>query len=276
VEEIKDPKRMQEIADSLRKKGLIGFVPTMGALHKGHLSLIEKAREENDFVVVSIFVNPLQFGRGEDYDRYQRSYKDDYALCKSCGVDYLFYPDVERLYPKKTKTFVRMPSLENVLCGKKRKGHFRGVLTVVAKLFNIVKPHNAYFGEKDFQQAVMIKNMVYDLNFDIGIKTLPTIREKDGLAISSRNSYLAPIERKKAPIIYRTLKEGKKLIEGGKDPSYVIDKMKKMIEKKGFLIEYIEIVDQETLKKFKKEKSLIAVSVHMGKTRLIDNIKLMG
>lgn len=257
---------MQEIADNLRKKGSIGFVPTMGALHKGHLSLIEKARKENDFLILSIFVNPLQFAPNEDYERYPRPYEKDYKLAKRKGVDYLFYPDVSSLYPQEQEVFVKMPNFEGILCGRKRQMHFQGVLTIVAKLFNITKPHNAYFGQKDYQQAIMIKRMVEDLNFDINIKICSTMREDDGLAISSRNIYLSKEEREKAGVLYQALTKGASLLKKGENPKPL---MKEMIEKQGIKIEYIEILDKETLK---EGKTLIALAVTMGKTRLIDNI----
>ncbi|MEW6680777.1 MAG: pantoate--beta-alanine ligase [bacterium] len=269
MKEIKIPKEMQEVCDDLRQKGKIGFVPTMGALHKGHLSLIEKAKKENDFLVLSIFVNPLQFGPQEDYKRYPRPYQKDFKLAGDLGVDYLFHPRLKDLYPKKQETFVRIPDFEGLLCGKNRPTHFQGVLTVVAKLFNIVKPHRAYFGQKDFQQAIIIKKMVAELNFDIEIKTLPIIREKDGLALSSRNAYLTKEERKKAPILYQSLIEGKRLLESKRPTKEVLSVMKGMIEKKGFEIDYIEILDKNTLK---KGKTLIALACKIGKTRLIDNI----
>jgi len=266
---IKKPNKMQEISDNLHKKGKIGFVPTMGALHKGHLSLIEKAREENDFLILSIFVNPLQFGPSEDYERYPRPYKEDVKLAKGGGVDYLFYPSVSDLYPEKQETFVKMPEFEGILCGRNRPTHFQGVLTVVAKLFNITKPHNAYFGQKDYQQAIMIRKMTKDLNFDVNIKILPIIREGDGLAMSSRNIYLSKEERGKASVLYQSLLKGKRLLEKGGDREEIISLMKGMIEREGFEIDYIEILDKETLK---EGKTLIALAARIGKTRLIDNI----
>lgn len=271
MEVIKNPKEMQEIADSLRKKGLIGFVPTMGALHKGHLSLLEKAREENDYVILSIFVNPLQFGLNEDYEKYPRLYEQDYKLAKEIGTDYLFHPEVDDIYPQKQETFVKIPYLEGILCGKSRPLHFQGVLTIVAKLFNIIKPHNAYFGQKDFQQAIMIKKMTKGLNFDINVQILPTIRENDGLAMSSRNAYLTTAEREKATILYQSLLKGCEMLKEKKPPSYIISQMAKMIEKQGFEIDYIEIIDTETLEKEIQNKTLIAIAASIGNTRLIDN-----
>lgn len=269
MKEIRDPKKMQKIADALRRKGLIGFVPTMGGLHKGHLSLLEDARKENDFLLLSIFVNPLQFAPSEDYEAYPRQYKEDCRLAKEYKVDYLFSPSVSSLYPEEQEVFVKMPNFEGILCGRTRPSHFQGVLTIVAKLFNITKPHNAYFGQKDYQQAIMIKKMVAHLNFDIDIKILPTIRTDSGLALSSRNSYLSKEETKKASIIYQSLLKGAKLIKEGEREEDVIPLMKNMIENEGLKVEYIEILDKETLK---KGKTLIAIACKIGKTRLIDNI----
>lgn len=257
------------MAEILRSKGSIGFVPTMGALHNGHLSLIKEARRENNYVIISIFVNPLQFGLNEDYERYPRTYENDYKLAEKEGVDYIFHPDVEDLYPEKQEAFVKMPDYEGILCGKKRPTHFQGVLTVVAKLFNIVKPNRAYFGQKDYQQAIIIKKMSKDLNFEIEIKILPTIREGDGLAMSSRNAYLSKDERKKAPILYQSLIKGGMLLESGKPIKDVIFIMKEMVEGEGFNVDYIEILDKDTLK---EGKTLIAIAAKIGTTRLIDNI----
>ena len=278
---IKSPQKLQNLVSSYKKKNKkIGFVPTMGALHKGHLSLIKKARKETDIVVVSIFVNPTQFGPNEDFKSYPRTFKEDIKLCKEYNVDIIFYPSVNTLYPDNYLTYVSVEKLSNFLCGKFRPGHFKGVATIVAKLFNIVSPDIAYFGLKDYQQYIIIKKMVRDLNFNIKIKGCPTIREKDGLALSSRNKYLSPEERKEATLLSKSLFTIKKLIQEKKIKS--VDKVKNkildillsgnIIQKKD--IDYIEIVDAESLeeKKDLKGKFVIALAVRIGKARLIDNI----
>ncbi len=278
---IKSPQKLQNLVYSYKKRNKkIGFVPTMGALHKGHLSLIKKARKETDIVVVSIFVNPTQFGPNEDFKSYPRTFKEDIKLCKEYNVDIIFYPSVNTLYPDNYLTYVSVEKLSNFLCGKFRPGHFKGVATIVAKLFNIVSPDIAYFGLKDYQQYIIIKKMVRDLNFNIKIKGCPTIREKDGLALSSRNKYLSPEERNEAILLSKSLFTVKKLIQEKKLKS--VDKVKNkildillsgnIIQKKD--IDYIEIVDAETLeeKKDLKGKFVIALAVHIGKARLIDNI----
>ena len=205
---------MQKLCGRLKAEGRkIGFVPTMGALHEGHLALIRKARKENDTLVVSIFVNPAQFGPKEDFKRYPRSLTRDSLLCKKCGVDIIFSPAVSSIYPKGYRTYVRVEGLSEVLCGAFRKGHFRGVATVVAKLFNIVQPDRAYFGQKDAQQCVIIKKMCRDLNMPLDIKVLPTVRGPGGLALSSRNAYLSPEERKDALVLFQALSKAKELIK---------------------------------------------------------------
>ncbi|MCM8787097.1 MAG: pantoate--beta-alanine ligase [Candidatus Omnitrophica bacterium] len=258
------------------KKKIVGFVPTMGALHKGHLSLVKTAKKDCDFVVVSIFVNPTQFGPKEDYKKYPRTFKKDKKLLEREGVDLVFYPTVKTMYPKDFSTYVQEVFLSNVLCGDSRPGHFKGVCTVVSKLFNIVKPDIAYFGQKDYQQAQIIKRMVADLNFGIKVKVLPIIREPDGLAFSSRNMYLDKIERKQATILFKALTLAKQLIKGGiKDSNIIIKKMKKLILSQDFAkIDYIKIVDPKTLRDVEKieKKVVVALAVFIGKTRLIDNI----
>ena len=261
----------------MRREGkTIGFVPTMGYLHEGHLSLIRKARKENDYVVISIFVNPAQFGPREDFTKYPRNFLRDKKLARSCGVDSIFYPSAKAMYPQGYKTSVLVEDLSNVLCGARRPGHFRGVTTVVLKLFNIVGPDAAYFGRKDAQQAIIIKKMVEDLNLPVKIKVLPIVREKDGLAMSSRNTYLSKQERENATILYNSLQTAVGMIKSGdKDPRKITAAVRKMIKaKRGARIDYIKIVDFDTLKEVKKIKarSLIAVAVFIGKTRLIDNI----
>lgn len=274
MEAIKDPSVMQDRADRIRRVKKIGFIPTMGGLHKGHISLIESAKKEADFVIVSIFVNPLQFGPAEDYKSYPRPYDEDRKILEDLGVDLLFSPSRIDLYPKPQTTFINIPELEGLLCGKSRQGHFKAVLTVVAKLFNITKPHYAYFGQKDYQQALMVKVMVAELNLDVKIRILKTIREEDGLAISSRNLYLSEDERKRATVLYLSLKEAEALLKKGEKPSDIIERAKIMIEKEGLILDYFEIIDPQTLKPLKKveEKMLIAVAAKIGKTRLIDNL----
>ncbi len=278
---VRKPEEMQRLADQWRRQGkVIGFVPTMGALHEGHLSLVRIARERADVVVVSIFVNPTQFGPGEDYQRYPRDLEGDLAKCEAEGVDAVFAPEVEDMYPEGFSTFVEVQGLTEELCGKFRPGHFRGVTTVVTKLFNIVKPHFAVFGLKDAQQFFVIKRMVRDLNFDIEIVPGQTVREPDGLAMSSRNAYLTPEERRQAPALYRALLLAKDLIlkEGVKDPEQVKKAMRDLIEREAPLgkIQYIEIVDTENLKPVKEIKGevLIALAAFFGKARLIDNVIL--
>lgn len=271
-------KEVKEIISQYRRKkgGIIGFVPTMGALHLGHLSLVRRARVETDFVVVSIFVNPLQFGPHEDYRQYPRDFKSDEVLLKREGVDLIFYPTPRIMYPSSFSTYVEETSLSKVLCGKSRPTHFRGVTTVVAKLFNLIGPDISYFGQKDYQQAQIIKRMVQDLNFSLKIKVLPIVREPDGLAMSSRNAYLNPEERKDAPVLFEALKLCKKLIlEGERDAGKLKKKMKKFISlRKTARVDYVEIVEAENLKRMKRLKGrvLIGLAVFINKTRLIDNM----
>lgn len=264
------------IREARKKRKVIGFVPTMGALHEGHFSLIRAARKECDFVVVSIFVNPIQFGPTEDFKKYPRNFKKDKRLLKLEKVDLIFYPRVKDMYPKDFSTFVEEQFLSKPLCGKSRPGHFKGVCTVVAKLFNIVEPDVAYFGQKDYQQAQIIKRMVEDLNFPIKIKVLPIIRERDGLAMSSRNSYLSFKERKDATILLAALRLARTLINKGERSSRNLRKeiIQIIKSKKSAKIDYVEIVDAHTLRRLTriKGKVLVALAVYIGKTRLIDNI----
>ena len=270
-------KQMQEISGKLRVCGKgIGFVPTMGALHAGHLSLIAQARRDCDFVVVSIFINPLQFGPQEDFKNYPRVFKQDAAICRKAGVDCLFYPGFLEMYPQEYKTYVIVEGLSDKLCGKFRPGHFRGVATVVAKLFNIVSPSIAYFGQKDAQQAVIIRKMATDLNLPVRIKVMPTLREQDGLAMSSRNRYLTPEQRQDALSLSLSLKLARALvISGVKDSSKVIIAIRQLLgSKQKVKIEYVSIVNVDTLEPLKKifGKCLICLAARVGKTRLIDNI----
>lgn len=274
LETIRD---IQDYVAGCRKKGFtIGFVPTMGAFHEGHLSLMRQARRDNKAVIVSIFVNPLQFSAGEDYDRYPRRLEQDARLAESEGVDVLFIPSVAEMYPKGFDTHVDQTDLPSKLCGPFRPGHFRGVLTVVTKLLNIVKPDRAYFGQKDYQQFLIIRRAVIDLNLDVEVRLLPTVREEDGLAMSSRNVYLGPKQRKDATCLYRALRRAEELVAAGESSAArVAAEMKRLIHRvKGTRIDYVAIVNSETLEPVKeiKGKTLIALAVRIGKARLIDNI----
>ena len=265
------------IDEQKQKASSIGFVPTMGFLHEGHLSLIKKAKAENDFVVASIFVNPLQFGIGEDYEEYPRDLERDAVLADSAGCDLIFSPAVNEMYPPGYATFIQVEGLTEGLCGASRPGHFNGVTTVVAKLFNLVRPDRAYFGQKDAQQAFVLIKMVEDLNMNLKIIVLPTVREPDGLAMSSRNKYLTAKQRKEAAVIYRGLKESKELINKGEKSTRVIkEHISRLVTQTGHAKEdYVEIVDCGELKPvstIKKGRYLIAVAFRFGKTRLIDNI----
>jgi len=268
---------MQQLSDELRCQGKkIGFVPTMGYLHEGHLSLLREAKKRCDVLVMSIFVNPTQFGPNEDFAQYPRNFERDSRLAEKEGCDVIFSPDTEEMYPENYLTSVEVEEITNILCGASRPGHFRGVTTVVAKLFNAVKPHVAVFGQKDAQQAVVIKRMTRDLNFDIDIIIAPIVREHDGLAMSSRNTYLSPEEREQALVLNRSLKMAEELIlSGERDAETVKQKMKDMInEQPDAKIDYVEILHPETLEFQSKIKSdvLIALAVKIGKTRLIDNL----
>lgn len=267
----------KEIRQIKRKGLLIGFVPTMGALHEGHLSLMRQAQQETDIVIISIFVNPLQFGPKEDFKSYPRNLKSDARLARTAGVDIIFAPTVKEMYQSHFDTFVDMSQLTNKLCGKSRPGHFRGVMTVVTKLFNIVEPDIAYFGQKDYQQALIIKEMVRDLNMNLKIKILPTVREPDGLAMSSRNQYLTDSQHINANRLYQALLKARQLILDGENNCGKIHKTMVSIIRSipQSKIDYIEIVDPETLEGLKKIKQLpilIALAVYLDKTRLIDNI----
>lgn len=253
----------------------IGFVPTMGFLHEGHKSLIDKARKENDKVIVSIFVNPTQFGVGEDLDAYPRDLERDLELCRNADVDMVFVPQTAEIYFKDTTTKISMETLSEELCGKSRPVHFGGVCTVVAKLFNIVNPTRAYFGEKDAQQLAIIKRMVRDLNFDVEIIGCPIIREQDGLAKSSRNTYLSEEERKAAIILHKSLEIAKTIIENGeRNVSIIIENIERVIKSEKLAkIDYIEVVDSKSIQKIEviEEDILVAIAIYIGKTRLIDN-----
>jgi pantoate--beta-alanine ligase len=253
----------------------IGFVPTMGYLHDGHLSLIKTAKQHMDMAVVSIFVNPIQFSPKEDLDKYPRDLKRDEEMARLAGADVLFHPSADEMYPKGYSTYVNVEGLTNTLCGASRPGHFKGVATVVTKLFGIVKPDIAYFGQKDAQQAAVIKKMAEDLNMDVEIKVLQTIREKDGLAMSSRNIYLSPAERKDALCLNRALSKAEEVVRSGERDARKIVKMMEDIvkEKPTARIDYIEAVDAKTMEPVSaiSGETLIALAVFIGKTRLIDN-----
>ena len=268
-------KEVREQVKEWKKQGLsVGFVPTMGYLHEGHKSLMDAARKGNDKVVVSIFVNPMQFGPTEDLATYPRDLDHDAALCESAGVDLIFHPEPEEMYEKDFCSFVDMTGLTEGLCGKTRPIHFRGVCTVVNKLFNIVTPDHAYFGQKDGQQLAVIKRMVRDLNMDIEIVGCPIVREEDGLAKSSRNTYLSHEERKAALILSKTVALGKELAKTEKDANKVVEAMKKNIETEPLAkIDYVEAVDALSMAPVEKLEGtcMLAMAVYIGKTRLIDN-----
>lgn len=271
-------KEMQKVADELRREGkIIGVVPTMGYLHEGHLSLIRIAKRRSDVVITTIFVNPLQFAPHEDYDRYPRDFERDVKLAQSAGCDIIFHPSVEEMYPGNFLSYVEVEKLSKVLEGEFRPTHFRGVTTVVAKLFNITKPHIAVFGQKDAQQALIIRQMVKDLNFDIDIIVAPIVREPDGLAMSSRNVYLSETERKEATVLYESLKLAENLVaQGERNSKVIISKMEELIKSKpSAKIDYIAIVKPDTLEKVENlnegNEYLIALAVRIGTTRLIDN-----
>ena len=263
------------VAEQKIKGRTIALVPTMGYLHKGHLSLVENAKQSGRFVVVSIFVNPLQFGPNEDYGRYPRDLERDVELLEEAGVDLVFQPDVEEMYPTPVVSFVEVGQLDQVLCGANRPGHFRGVATVVSKLFHIVQPDLAFFGQKDYQQFLIIRRMVQDLNFPVEVRAVPIVREEDGLALSSRNVFLSATQRQEALALSRSLKKAGERIRGGERSAREIEEfMRGMIstESQG-QIDYIEVRDAEDLAGVTEinRPVLIALAVKFGSTRLIDN-----
>lgn len=278
IEEIK-----KNIREWKKENTKIGLVPTMGALHKGHASLIETAKKTCDKVVVSVFVNPIQFGPNEDFDKYPRTIENDLELCKKLGVDIVFAPTPKEMYGENTKlsntelTFVCPPyNLVDCLCGKARPGHFDGVATVVLKLFNIVKPDYAFFGQKDAQQLFILKKMVKDLNIDLTIVPCPIMRETDGLALSSRNTYLSKNERENALTISKALKEIEKLYNSGTVDTNILFDAGFSILNPNIELEYLEFRDFETFEKIHtaRKNTLVAIAAKSGKTRLIDNIIL--
>lgn len=267
---------MQETSNRLRAMGhTIGFVPTMGYLHEGHLKLVEVAKEHASVVVVSIFVNPTQFGPKEDYNRYPRDPEGDLRKLSELKVDYVFMPEAQEMYPEGFQTVVSVKELTRGLCGASRPGHFDGVATVVTKLFNIVKPHFAVFGQKDYQQLTVISRMVKDLNMDIMIIGVPTVREPDGLAMSSRNSYLTSEERKSALCLYKSIQKAQEMVLGGeRDAERIKEEIKRFILSFPFTkVDYVTIVHPYTLEELKRieQESLLALAVFVGNTRLIDN-----
>jgi pantoate--beta-alanine ligase len=274
VNHIKD---IRALCAQKRQEGLsVGLVPTMGYLHAGHAALIRKAVCTCDFVVVSVFVNPVQFGPGEDFEAYPRNQARDEALCAEEGVGAVFAPSAEEMYGKNHSVFVDEDTLSRGLCGAHRPGHFRGVLTVVAKLFNIVGPDRAFFGRKDIQQLRLIEKMVEDLNFGIRIVPVSIVREEDGLALSSRNAYLAAEERAQAPVVHESLELAQQMLsEGERRVGRIKPEMERMIRaREGTRLEYIEFVDYETLEQVEiiAGKTIIACAVVIGGTRLIDNV----
>jgi pantoate--beta-alanine ligase len=270
-------KEMQHLSNQLRLEGKrIGLVPTMGFLHEGHLSLVREIKKQCDVTAMSIFVNPTQFGPNEDFQDYPRDFERDKKLAEQVGCDIIFCPSAEELYSGNYLTYVAVEKISSILCGVSRPIHFRGVTTIVVKLFNIVKPQVAIFGQKDAQQVIIIKKMVSDLNFDIEIIVAPIVRESDGLAKSSRNTYLSPDMRQQATVLYQSLKAAEqKILAGETKADEIVALIKnKIIEKPDAQIDYVEIVDPETLEfQFDIQSSvLIALAVNFGKTRLIDNI----
>ena len=276
MEVIATVKEMQQRSNQLRQEGkTIAFVPTMGYLHEGHLALMREGKDRGDVLAISIFVNPTQFGPGEDYERYPRDMQRDLKLAEKVGVNIVFTPSAQEMYPDGSQTYVEVEGVTQNLCGISRPGHFRGVTTVVAKLFNIVKPHLALFGQKDYQQLITIKRMVEDLNIDTEVIGIPTVRERDGLAMSSRNAYLSPKKRKEAAGLYRALRMGEELFrQGARDAAAILTTVMGIIEEANpTKIDYVKICDAHTLEDIEeiKNEAIIAVAVQIGKTRLIDN-----
>jgi len=272
---------MKQIArDARAKEHVLGFVPTMGALHAGHVSLVRAAKQDCSPVVASIFVNPKQFGPTEDLQKYPRQFEQDVATLEKLGVNYLFAPEASEIYPPGFRTSVTVEGLSDRLEGRSRPGHFRGVTTVVLKLFEIVQPQRAYFGRKDAQQLLIIRRMATDLNLDVEIVTCPIVREPDGLAMSSRNAYLNAEERRAATVLYQSLSAAKKQIEAGEiETPRLIDTMRQIFSKEpNAALDYAEIVDANTLDPVLslRKSSLALVAAFVGKTRLIDNAKIEG
>jgi pantoate--beta-alanine ligase len=267
----------RELLDIQRRRGAsIGLVPTMGALHRGHAKLLETARRENDFVVATIFVNPIQFDRAADLETYPRTMEQDLRVCEEQGVNLVFAPAAEELYPREQLTFVEAPRLTEHLCGAHRPGHFRGVATVVLKLFNIVQPDRAYFGEKDAQQLAVIRRMVEDLNVPLAVVPVATVREEDGLALSSRNKHLTPEQGRIAPVLYRALRRAAdRIAEGERCANALRDEaLQTIAQHPEARVEYFDMTDPDTLQLVKNIEGpvLIAAAMWLGSTRLIDNV----
>ncbi|WP_028308700.1 pantoate--beta-alanine ligase [Desulfitibacter alkalitolerans] len=279
MEILKTIRDTKSCISELKKQGqTIGLVPTMGYFHDGHLELMRRSLEKGHATIVSLFVNPAQFGPAEDFDSYPKNLQRDLDLAKEIGVKAVFMPTINDMYPKGYKTYVEVEGLSNVLCGEHRPGHFRGVATVVLKLFNIVKPDEAFFGQKDGQQVIIIKKMVQDLDLDIPIEVIPTVREEDGVAMSSRNAYLSPVERQAAPILYQTLKLLEEMIlEGERNVSLLLEAGKNNILKEPLAdLQYIDIRSTDDLSPLEELRGefMIATAVKVGPARLIDNIVL--
>jgi len=276
---IEDIDEMHHYAMQLRHEGrAIGFVPTMGALHEGHLSLMRQAREASEHLVVSIFVNPAQFGPKEDYKEYPRDPRGDTEITRTADVDTLFTPSPSAIYPEGYRTYVEVEGLSNVMCGRTRPSHFRGVATIVLKLFNIVRPHMAFFGQKDYQQTVIIRRMTQDLHLGVDVIVLPTVREADGLAMSSRNQYLSPDERRSAAVLYRSLQEVRSQFDKGEHSAEGLRKviLEVLRREPSVQLEYAVIAHPETLEEVREagQGTVIAIAAQIGRTRLIDNILL--
>ncbi|MFP4026453.1 MAG: pantoate--beta-alanine ligase [Candidatus Brocadiia bacterium] len=279
IRTFKEPQRVRQQVRKWHQHGLsVGLVPTMGALHEGHLSLVRKAVQECDRTVVSIFVNPTQFGPDEDFDEYPRTLQKDIDLLEMEGADVVFAPTERQMYFPDSCTFVDQEVLTDKLCGAHRPGHFRGVLTIVAKLFNVTEPDKAYFGRKDFQQSVVLRRMSRDLNFHVEIRVGPTVRESDGLAASSRNDYLNEEQRQQATCLYKALQKAREMFSAGaRSPKKLIDEMRRIIEERPAAeLQYCEIVSSDDLKRVEKaaDDSIAALAVFLGETRLIDNMPL--
>jgi pantoate--beta-alanine ligase len=273
--------QMTAVSREVRRAGKrLGFVPTMGALHAGHLSLVRTARSQCDVVVVSIFVNPTQFGPTEDFSKYPRTFETDSALLEAEKTDFIFAPDAEEMYPKDASSWVTVEGISDKLDGGSRPGHFRGVTTVVSKLFNIVQPDLAFFGQKDAAQVAIIRKMVRDLNFDVRIIVSPIVREPDGLALSSRNVYLNPGQRRQATVLYRSLTRIQTMADQGEDNAATLIAVGKQViaEEPAVRLDYFEIVNWETLDRVStvSKGALVAVAAYVGQTRLIDNIIVLG
>ena len=274
---IRKIKRIRSALSNVRAQGRrVGFVPTMGYLHEGHLSLVKASLRDTECTVVSIFVNPTQFGPKEDFKEYPRDFERDSLLLEKLNVDFLFFPDSAEMYPPDYGTYVEVDSLQDLLEGRSRPGHFRGVCTVVMKLLNIIRPDVAYFGQKDAQQAIILKKMVDDLNLDVRVEVIPTVREKDGLALSSRNVYLTADQRQAAVCLSQSLNEAARMIDTGeRRTAPLLDKMRAIIEREDLAkLDYVAIVDIDTLEPLNeiKREALIALAVFFDRVRLIDNI----